>query len=380
MSEQPRTWTARPHVRARLQLYILLALATGAAWVIGRLLWPFLPAIGTSVVIASLVWPIQAALARRVRHRNTAALLGTLAVLFLILVPLAALTGALVRVLNDQFGPAAQGASALLGGDGRIADWLAAMGARLGLEPDQLSRAVGDQMQHLTSLLLGRTMAILSGLGGWLLQAGVALFTIFYLLRDGEQLVRAIRWMLPLQQDQTDRLLTLAHEAIRATMLGNVVVAIVQGLIGGLAFWAVGVPAASLWGLIMGVLSLLPVVGPFFVWVPAAVLLIVNGQVGNGFLLAGIGVFIISTIDNVLRSLLISGRAQLHPLAVFFSVLGGILLFGAVGVLLGPVMFVLALTVLEMGRLALLPEASEAPADVGMWLFGMREDADGGRG
>jgi predicted PurR-regulated permease PerM len=172
--------------------------------------------------------------------------------------------------------------------------------------------------------------------------------------------MQRVRWIIPLESAQTQRLLRLAREAIHATVLGNVVVALVQGVLGGIAFWLVGLPGAVFWGVVMGLLSLLPLVGPTFVWVPGAIILFATGQYWNAIALTAVGAVLISTIDNVLRSILISGRAELHPLAVFFSILGGIILFGAVGVLLGPVLFVLAFTVLEMGRMALLPQPPDA--------------------
>jgi predicted PurR-regulated permease PerM len=355
--------------RARLQLYLLLGLSTVAAYVMGRLFWPFLPAIVTSAVVATLIWPVQRRIHRLIRRRDLAALLGTLAAFFLIVLPLGAITVALLQQLQAQVQPVTAGAGRLLAPQGRVAQWLLRSGARFGLDAEQISSAIAAQVQQVGGFLLARTMSLISGLGGWLLQAGAALFTLYYMLRDGDQLVRATRWAVPLDPAQTDRLLSLARDAVRATVLGNLVVAIVQGAIGGVAFWIVGVPGALFWGLVMGVLSLLPVVGPSFVWVPAVVLLLLNGKIPHALALAAIGALVVSTIDNVLRSLLIGGRVQLHPLAVFFSLLGGIFVFGAVGVLLGPVLFVIALTVLEMGRLALSSGGDAVPQEARPWLL-----------
>lgn len=351
--------------RTRLQLYIVVGLATGAVYVLARILWPFLPAIVSSAVIATLVWPVHL----RVRHAvrlprrpSVAALLSTLAVFILVMLPLAGVTAALLRELQSQVPNATESAARLLAADGRMAVWITNAGARFGAEPDEISAAIAAQVQQVGGFIVGRTMSLLSGLGSWLLQGGVALFTLYYLLKDGERLMRHVRWLVPLEPPQTDRLLKLASEAIHATVLGNVVVAMVQGTLGGIAFWLVGLSGPVFWGLMMGVLSLLPVVGPVFVWVPAAIILFATGQVWSGLILTGVGVLLISSIDNVLRSILISGRAELHPLAVFFSILGGIIMFGAIGVLLGPVLFVVAFTVIEMGRLALHPELEAAAA------------------
>lgn len=345
--------------RTRLQLYVMVGLATAAIYVVARILWPFLPAIVSSAVIAVLVWPVH----RRIRESkwlrrtpSVAALLSTIGIFGLVMLPLAAVTAALVSELQTQIPNATASAASLLAADGRIAAWMMDTGTRFGAEPARISEAIDTQVREVGGFIIARTMSLLSGLGGWLLQGGSALFTLYYLLRDGDRLLGRVRWVIPLEPPQADRLLLLAGEAIHATVLGNLVVALVQGVLGGAVFWAVGLSGPVFWGIMMGVLSLLPVVGPVFVWVPAAIILFATGQFWNGLVLASVGVLLISTVDNVLRSILISGRAELHPLAAFFSILGGILMFGAIGVLLGPVLFVVAFTVIEMGRLAMRPE------------------------
>jgi predicted PurR-regulated permease PerM len=347
--------TAPPAVTSRAQHYVLLALAVGAIYVLGRLLWPFLTAIVISSVVAILLHPLYRRFARRLRNADIAALIGTTVAFFLFMVPVALITIGLLQELQARVGT--DDPARLLAPDGRLADWVGQLGALFGLDPGEISEAVAQQVQQVGGFLLGRTLALISGIGGWLLQAGAALFTLFYLLRDGERLVSALKWFVPLAPEQTERLFKLARDAIHATVVGNLVVAIVQGVAGGIVFALLGIPGAMFWGLVMGMLSLLPVVGPFFVWMPAAVLLFIAGRIAAAIILIVTGVLLISMIDNVLRPVLISGRAQLHPLAVFFSILGGVFVFGAIGLLLGPVLFVIALTVLEMARLALGGEA-----------------------
>ncbi len=193
---------------------------------------------------------------------------------------------------------------------------------------------------------------MISGFGGWLLQASASVFTLFFFLRDGESIVERLRWLLPVDPSQTDRLLSQAREVIFATVFGNVSVAATQGLLGGLAFLAVGLPSAALWGTVMGVLSLLPLIGATLIWFPAGVWLIANGEVAGGVGLLAFGALVISSVDNFLRALLVGGRTELHPLVVFFSVLGGVALLGAAGVILGPVLFAVAVSLLEMARTA----------------------------
>ena len=349
----------------RIQLVILLLLGGAAAFVIGLLLGPFLPAMVTSGVLAVLVYPAYRPIERRISRKNLAALIGTVIVFFLILLPVAGLSILLLDHIRTGADWIATEAPAFIAPGGPLSSWLQLAADRIGIDPSGLGSTLREQAQNVANVLAGRTVSFLSGLGGWLLQGGAALFTLFYLLRDADSLVRTLKWVVPLEPAKSEELFARAKEVTYATVYGNVAVALVQGILGGLAFWALGISGAALWGTIMGVLSLLPLVGAFLVWLPAAVLLVLTGKIAKGIILFAIGALIISTVDNVLRTLLVSGRTQLHPLAVFFSVLGGIFVFGGVGLFVGPVLFVIALTVLEMARRSLEPGSAEAPASPG---------------
>lgn len=344
----------------RGRLPVLLILAAAAVYLLVELLAPFLPALVTSAVLAVLVYPAYARLETWVTrrrtwlgHRNVAAFTGTVAVFFLILIPLVGLSLVLAQEVARSAEWAVREAGRMLGPEGTLRDWVRAAGEFIGIDGAQLRASVTEQLEGGVSTLTARTLGFLSGLGGWLLQAGVALFSLFYLLRDADGIVRAVRWLVPLEKDETARLFRRSRDVIYATVYGNVVVAAVQGVLGGLAFWLVGLPAAVLWGTVMGVLSLLPVVSAPLVWGPAGAYLLATGRTLGGIFLIGFGALVIGTVDNYLRAIIVSERAQLHPLAVFLSVLGGLFLFGAAGLFLGPVLFVVALSLLEMARLAL---------------------------
>lgn len=365
--------TGRTEGRGRTVL--LLALGIAAAWVMALHLWPFLPALVVSAVAATLAYPLYARGVVRWGHPSVLAGLTTLAVFLLVLVPMVGVGLLIGREAAAGIGWLADRTPELLDDGPAIFLVLEDLAARLGLEPGEMGAMITDQLQLLANVLATRTVAFASGVGGWLLQVGAAVFTLYYMLRDGEALMAAVRWMAPLDDDQTDQLVRRARDVTYATVLGNLLVAAVQGLLGGLAFWAVGIPSAALWGTIMAVMSLIPVIGPPVVWVPGVVYLFASGSLGGAVVLLAFGALVISTVDNVLRTVLVSGRAHLHPLVVFFSVLGGIFLFGAMGVLVGPVVFVLALAVFEMARLALDPPGTPAPPLGGFLLGAMVEPA-----
>lgn len=348
---------------------ILLTLGLGATYMIGVLLWPFSPAILTSATLAALVYPAYERLEAWIGHRDLAALVGTAVLFFAILIPLVALSFVLVNELRSGIEQVTLQSSDLLAPDSPPRQWLESAGEYFGLDPDQVSAQIGQQMEQVPSLLADRTLSFLSGLGGWMLQGGVALFTIFYLLRDGRGIVKMIRWLIPLDPAYTDRLLQRSLEVTYATMYGNIVVALVQGGLVGAAFWVVGIAAPVLWGTVVAVFALLPVIGAPVVWAPAGLVLLYQGRLGPGLGLLLFGFLVVSTVDNLLRAILVSDRAQLHPLIVFFSVLGAIFVFGAVGILIGPILFVVCLSLIETARLVLEPPEGRRPASEGERLL-----------
>lgn len=347
----------------RIRVYVLLGLALAGAYILGLTLWPFLPAIVTSTTMAVLVYPAYRWLLPRLKHKQAAALLLTIVVFFLVLLPAIGLALLLLDQIRGGLAWLASGADQLFAPAGAITRVFDTIVEYIGIDRTSLGTALSSQTENLVGMLAQRTIGIFTGLGGWLLQAGVALFTLYYLLCDGEQLVAHLKWLIPLDGGLSDELFAKAHEVTNATIYGSVAVAIVQGGLGGLTFWALGLPTPAVWGTLMGVLSLLPVVGAFVVWLPAAILLLIGGQIGKGIILLAIGALIISTIDNVLRAWLVGERAQLHPLIVFFSVLGGLVAFGAVGVFVGPVLFVVSLTVIELARRSLEPLTASSTAN-----------------
>lgn len=341
-----------------IRLLVLIGLGIGAGWIIAKLLWPFLPGIVASAVLATLFYPAQRHIRRHLRHPSAAALAGTTIVFFLILLPIVALSIVLageVAVGLERVGNAAAG---ILAPEGQVSRWFRGAAQRFGVDAIAAEATLSAQVEQFAGSLAGRTLGLLSGLGGWLLQAGIALFTLYYLLRDGDYVVDAVKWLFPLRAEDSEHLVNRALEVTYATVYGNVVVAIVQGSLGGLAFLLLGLPAPALWGTVMGVFSLLPAIGAFLVWMPAGAYLVLTGEVLRGLGLLAFGALVISTVDNLLRAVLVSGRAQLHPLIVFFSVLGGLVVFGATGIFIGPVLFVLSLALVEMARLAIEPDTA----------------------
>ncbi|UCC24583.1 MAG: AI-2E family transporter [Gemmatimonadales bacterium] len=349
----------------------LRILGTLGAVVMALYLWPVLPALMVSAVAAALVRPIQRKGEDRLVPPGLMAFVNTLGVFLLVLLPLTGLSVLIGREAAAGIRWLESEAPSLLGPGSRLDLLAKGVLARIGLPPVELSPVIAEQLQQMASLLAARTVSFVSGLGGWLLQAGVALFTLYYFLKDARAVEKGITMLLPLDEHYTRRLLERARDVTYATVVGNLLVAVVQGLLGGLAFWAVGLPSPALWGTLMGVLSLVPVVGPPVVWIPGAIHLFSTGSVGRAVGLSLFGFLVIGTVDNLLRTWLVSGRIKVHPLLVFLGLVGGIFLFGAAGAVVGPVVFVVALALAQQAR---SPDEPEETGDEGDLLIEVPDD------
>lgn len=344
--------------RQRMSVVVLLLLSVGATFLVGRFLWPFTSGIILALVLAMLSFPAYEWLCRRMPNQSVAALVGTTVLVVLVMLPVAAVSTIVFTSIQDNVDMLTEELGELTESGGPLEDFVNSVAGALGLGEVDLGATLGGQIEQLGTFFAGHTLGIMTGLGGILVQAGVAIFTLYYLLEDGRKLVDGFKRFVPLDEELTDALVHRSREIIFATVYGHIVVAIVQGVLAGLTWWALGLPGAALWGTMMLVFALLPALGPPVVWVPAAVVLFLQGQVWRAVALTGLGVLVIGTIDNVLRAYLVADRAQLHPLVGFFSVLGGLLMFGLMGIFLGPMVFVLALTILEVTRRVLNPDSS----------------------
>jgi predicted PurR-regulated permease PerM len=175
-------------------------------------------------------------------------------------------------------------------------------------------------------------------------------YLLFYFLRDRETVCMSLRSLSPLREDETVALFVKIRDTIYATVYGTIAVASVQGFLSGLMFWWLGLTAPLLWGLVMALLSVVPVAGSFVVWIPAAIYLALDGSWGKAAILTLWGAIVVSTIDNILHPILVGNRLKIHTVLVFVSVVGGLIVFGAIGLILGPVVLTITLALIESWR------------------------------
>lgn len=312
-----------------------LALAiTGIAGIFLCILvaWPFLGAITWAVTLAILFSSFHLKVEKVVRHRTIAAALSTAIVVVVVIVPA-------VFVVERLISEATTGILSL---QARVES--GELQAFLDSHPALAPFGVWIDRQFDLQAMMSAIATWLSNLGalfvrGSLLQVievFITFYLLFYFLRDGPAARTMMTKWLPLTKPETEQLLRRVGETVHATVYGTLAVAAVQGTLGGLMFWVLGLPTPLLWGLVMGLLSIVPVLGAFIVWIPAAVLLLVDGSWARALILAAWGGIVVSGIDNVLRPMLIGNRLRLHTIPAFISIIGGLLLFGAPGFILGP--------------------------------------------
>jgi predicted PurR-regulated permease PerM len=175
-------------------------------------------------------------------------------------------------------------------------------------------------------------------------------YLLFFFLRDRSAALQALRALSPLSEAEMDRLFNRIGDTIYATIYGTLAVSAVQGLLGGMMFWWLGLPAPLLWGVVMALLAVVPVLGAFVIWIPAALFLAMEGSWGKALVLTFWGMIVVGGIDNLLRPILVGKRLKLHTVLAFMSVVGGLILFGPAGLILGPVVFTITIELLEIWR------------------------------
>jgi predicted PurR-regulated permease PerM len=269
----------------------------------------------------------------------------TAGVVLTVLIPLTLITAAVVQ----QGGLAADhlhvGVKRLLNPDSAAFRWVSQY---VDLTPLLDPKVLGARLSSVWGAVANRTLGLVGGFVGGMVQVFFVLFTLYYLLRDSEVIMPAIRRSLPLTEAQADVIFERTGEVISASVNGVLVISAIQGLLGMIAFYALELPSALLWGVIMFLLSTIPMAGSAIVWAPAAIYLFATGHWIKSIFLVAWGALVIGMIDNVLRPRLVGKRAKLHELIIFFSVLGGLQVFGVLGLFVGPVVAAIALALVEV--------------------------------
>ncbi|HWR15646.1 MAG TPA: AI-2E family transporter [Terriglobales bacterium] len=309
-----------------------------------RILLPFFPALTWAIALAVVTRPLHRVLDRRLRNRTLSSFLAVIIITLVLVIPLFVITeqvvsegiGAVRTVRSPEFQDKMR---VVLSENPRLANAVDWVQQRINISGQ--AQAIAGTAANTAQAALAVSLA---GLG----QLFIALFTVFFLLRDFEVFDGFVRGLMPLSRKDADDVISRVKLTIDASVRGRIVIAAIQGTLGGLMFWFLGLPAPLLWGSVMAVFALVPMLGAFVVWVPAALFLVITGHMYKAIILAVWGALVIGTADNLLYPMLVGRDIRMHTVMIFFSVLGGVAAFGASGLVVGPVIFAVAGALIEM--------------------------------
>jgi predicted PurR-regulated permease PerM len=332
--------------RPRMHALVLLTAAALGVYLCYRLVQPFLPALSWGLALAVVGYPMHKRICRRVPRATPASVLTVAVIAIAIIGPMVFVSQRLVKQLIEAVAIVrdfiqTESWRAMLETRPRVASLVAWAESTFYLE-DVLPRIGGYVEEWAPTIVAGSV--------GVAMQLLVTLLVLFYFFRDKRDLAADVRSFLPLSEREADIVIRRVTDTIHATIFGSLTVAAIQGFMGGLMFALLGLPAPVLWGAVMAVLATIPVAGTFVVWAPTAVYLALTGEWGKALILATWGGTAIALIDNLLYPILVGKRLRFHPLAVFFSIVGGLSLFGAAGLVLGPLTLSITAALLDVLR------------------------------
>ena len=338
---------------SRFYLFAVIALLLILGLLTYQILKPFLTPIAWAIVFSIIFYPVYVFTLKYTRWKSVAALLTLTIILVVILGPFSYLTYMLVSELKDLTGyleaDKIEALESLMQHPSikAVTDKILSV---FNLTEDELNQTIIDNISKLGKEMVGRITKGATNVVTISLDFIFMVFSIFFFLRDGPDFLSKTRDYMPFSEIQKDRLVKQIRDIIISTIYGGVAVSIIQGTIAGLAFFFLGISTPVVWGLATSIASFVPLLGASSIWVPAAGYLFLKGAILKGIILAIVGLFGISLIDNILKPIIIGGRTKMPILVIFFSVLGGIKLLGLIGLIMGPLVIALFISVIEIFR------------------------------
>jgi predicted PurR-regulated permease PerM len=319
------------------------------------LIQPYLNSIILAFIISLLIFPLHERIeARMPKHTNIASLISCTVLTFIIVIPLLFVFAAIVQqglhFSQSLYQWVTNGGIQELFNNPLVVKALSIANTYLPFEeikPQQIAQNLAQFASKFGSNLVGISATILGNATGFVVNFFLMLFVLFFLLRDHDSIIKALRHVLPLSRSQEDKLLNEVEEVSKSAVLGSFLTAIAQGVAGGIGMWLAGFPGLF-WGTMMGFTSFIPVVGTALIWLPASLYLFLSGHTEWGAFLAIWSIAVVGSIDNILRPLLMQGSSGMSTLLIFFSLLGGIHLFGLMGLIYGPLIFAITLVLFNI--------------------------------
>lgn len=323
---------------------------------------PFFAPICWAAVFAIIFYPLYEKILKRLKSKGWSSFIICMLIIILIIGPIAYL---LATLASEAITGASKINSLIKSGELKEyisidLPWLDSFKEKLQDYYDfsklNLDAIAKQAVENITGLIISQSTWLITNMTRMVFYFILMIFSMYYFFKDGELVIDNVKRLIPLTAIQINVTFKQLREVIQATMYGGLVVAMIQGLLGGILFAIIGIPSAVFWGAIMAFLSIIPFVGAFVIYIPAGLILMLSGSFVKGLIVIIIGSIVISQIDNLLRPYLISGRTSLHPLLLFFAILGGIYLYGLLGIVLGPLIAAVFIILLKIIEFKLNPE------------------------
>ncbi|MCX7914284.1 MAG: AI-2E family transporter [Thermodesulfovibrionales bacterium] len=314
---------------------------------------PFLSPIAWAVVLAIVFYPFFNLIKKYVRWQSLASLITIIVIIFIMIGPFSYVSFLIAMEIKDLPRYLQEGG---LEDIKRTVETPLVRGiiekiiSTFNIPEGEIEKSIVESLNHFGKRLLDSISKGISNILAIGLNFVFMIIALFFIFKDGGAFLTKIKDYLPFTEDQKNRLVSQTKDVVVSTIYGGVAVAIVQGTIGGITFFLLGISSPALWGLAISIASFIPLIGAFGVWGPMTIYLFIKGEILQGIILALVGTFFISLIDNILKPLIIGGRTKMPVLLIFFSVLGGIQLFGLIGLILGPLVIAIFISVIDIFR------------------------------
>lgn len=343
--------------KQQIGLAIFAAFVLIIFYVFFLVLRPYLSYLIWGALLALIANPLNRRLRDRISNPNLRALIVSVIIVAVIIVPVILLTLGLVSEAANMYSSfrdaSAEGKYDFLlkpeayEWNDKLTEYLSPYVDTSKLD---IEGWISENLQKITAFLAGQVSSVVGNISLAIVSFVFIIFSMFFFIRDGDRIADYIWNLLPMSDDLKEKLATHQREVVEASIYGGILIAVVQGGLGALIFWILGLPSPLFWGVVMAFLSIIPLVGPWVVYIPAAIILALSGSWVKGVILLVAGTIVVSQADNFLRPVIVGKRAKIPTLILLFSILGGLKLFGVLGILLGPIIASMVLTLINFYR------------------------------
>lgn len=333
-------------MRNFLFLALLAVVTVAFLWIIKTFAYP----IFWAAIIAAIFYPVYKAIDRKLKVPNLSTAITMMIVLVIIVVPLTLASILVVGESFDLYNSITNNSGHINESIRQAVEWVKnnPYTAQLNINQEFWTEKFSDLTKGITGFLLNSAKEFTQNSIIFVIMFFITFYTLFFFIRDGEKLLKKLMHLCPLGDDHEKILYDKFASTTRATVKGSLIVGLIQGTLGGAMFAVAGIDGAVVWGILMVLLSSVPGIGPYFIWLPAALIMLLIGHTWTGIGMILFGALVIGTIDNFLRPILVGKDSQMHPLLVLLSTLGGIAVFGISGFIIGPIIASLMLAFWDM--------------------------------